>query len=75
MLNVVRLIGAIDLAHREYARIGSPENAPALIAAVKAKKQRLFGYGHRMYKSGDPRSKRILGMIHANPRGGYREPP
>ncbi|KAK7720484.1 hypothetical protein SLS63_009825 [Diaporthe eres] len=54
-----------DLAHKEYARIGSPENVPALIAAVKAKKQRLFGYGHRMYKTEDPRSKLILGMIHS----------
>lgn len=57
--------GAIDLAYQEYARIGSPENVPALIAAVKAKKQRLFGYGHRMYKTEDPRSRLILGMIHA----------
>lgn len=64
-MTVARLIGAIDLAHQEYARIGSPENVPALIAAVKAKKQRLFGYGHRLYKTDDPRSKFILGMIHA----------
>lgn len=56
--------GAIDLAYQDYARVGSPENVPALIAAVKAKKQRLFGYGHRMYKTEDPRSKVILGMIH-----------
>lgn len=64
-MTITCLIGAIDLAYKEYAHIGSPENVPALIAAVKAKKQRLFGYGHRMYTREDPRSKLILGMIHS----------
>lgn len=53
------------MVQKEYARIGSPENVPAVIAAVKAKKQRLFGYGHRLYKTEDPRCPLILGMIHS----------
>ncbi|KJX95889.1 hypothetical protein TI39_contig950g00014 [Zymoseptoria brevis] len=41
----------------------TPENVPILIADVKAKKQRLFGYGHRIYKKTDPRAKLIRSMI------------
>jgi citrate synthase len=55
--------GAIDLAYHEFQRLGSPENVPPLIAAVKAKKQRLFGYGHRIYKVVDPRTKFIREMM------------
>jgi citrate synthase len=55
--------GAIDLAYHEFERLGSPENVPTLIEAVKAKKQRLFGYGHRIYKVVDPRTKFIRQMM------------
>ncbi len=37
--------------------IGSVENIPAFIEEVKAKKRRLMGFGHRVYKSYDPRAK------------------
>ena len=43
--------------------LGSPERVPPLIEAVKAKKQRLFGYGHRIYKKADPRTKFLRDMI------------
>lgn len=46
--------------------VGSPENVPKLIEAVKAKKFRLYGYGHRIYKTTDPRLnviKDILGEL------------
>ena len=55
--------GAIDLAYKGFEKIGTPENVPTLIADVKAKKQRLFGYGHRIYKTVDPRAKFIRGII------------
>ncbi|KAK8875123.1 citrate synthase [Apiospora arundinis] len=55
--------GAIDLAYHQLKLIGTPENVPPLIAAVKAKKQRLFGYGHRIYKKADPRCKFLYQMI------------
>lgn len=45
-------------------QIGKPENVPPFIAAVKAQKARLFGYGHRIFKTRDPRSvlmKEIMG--------------
>jgi citrate synthase len=58
--------GAIDLAYRAFEEVGEVGNVPQLIAKVKAKKQRLFGYGHRVYKTVDPRSKYILQMIDEN---------
>lgn len=55
--------GAIDLAYKTFARLETPERVPALIAQVKAKKSRLFGYGHRIYKTVDPRSILIKKML------------
>ncbi len=39
--------------------IGSIENVPAFIEAVKSGKGKLQGFGHRVYKSYDPRAKII----------------
>ncbi|OHE94326.1 citrate synthase [Colletotrichum orchidophilum] len=55
--------GAIEVAYKTFEDLKTPENVPMLIADVKAKKQRLFGYGHRIYKAVDPRSKFIRAMI------------
>ena len=55
--------GAIDIAYKSFERIGSKENVPQLIADVKAKKLRLFGYGHRIYKTVDPRAKFLQDMM------------
>jgi citrate synthase len=43
-------------------RIGSVENIPSFIAGVKAKREKLFGFGHRVYKNFDPRAKIIRGV-------------
>ena len=48
--------GAIETAFKTIERVGKPKNVPRLIEEVKAKKLRLFGYGHRIYKTVDPRS-------------------
>jgi len=37
--------------------IGTKENIPKYIEDVKNKKKVLFGFGHRIYKSYDPRAK------------------
>lgn len=58
--------GAIDLAYQGFEEVGTVENVPTLIAKVKAKKQRLFGYGHRVYKTVDPRTKYIRQMMDDN---------
>ncbi|KAI3322161.1 citrate synthase, partial [Xylariaceae sp. AK1471] len=47
--------GAIDLAYDALAMIGTPERVPFFIESVKRGKGRLFGYGHRIYKTRDPR--------------------
>ncbi|KAK5631594.1 hypothetical protein RRF57_007308 [Xylaria bambusicola] len=47
--------GAIDLAYEALATIGIPERVPYFIEGVKRGKGRLFGYGHRIYKTRDPR--------------------
>ncbi|KAJ9143311.1 Citrate synthase [Pleurostoma richardsiae] len=51
--------GAIDLAYKMFARIGKKENVPQTIEDVKKGKFRLFGYGHRIYKTVDPRVKHL----------------
>lgn len=49
--------GANEAALKMLEEIGSVENIPAFIEQVKAKKRRLMGFGHRIYKSYDPRAK------------------
>lgn len=39
--------------------IGSPENVPEFLEKVKQKKAVLSGFGHRIYRTTDPRSKII----------------
>jgi citrate synthase len=39
--------------------IGSVENVPKFIEGVKARKVRLMGFGHRVYKNYDPRARII----------------
>ena len=39
--------------------IGTLENIPAFVAAVKEKKRVLMGFGHRVYKNYDPRAKLV----------------
>ncbi|CRG87378.1 citrate synthase [Talaromyces islandicus] len=55
--------GAIDLAYKMFERIGDKNNVPKVIADVKAKKYRLPGYGHRIYKTVDPRVQHLRKMM------------
>jgi citrate synthase len=41
---------------KTFAEIGSIEKIPAYLEMVKRKEQKLTGFGHRIYKSYDPRS-------------------
>jgi len=43
----------------QLEQIGRPENVPAFIERVKKGECRLMGFGHRIYKSYDPRCKII----------------
>jgi citrate synthase len=50
--------GANEAVLRMIEEIGDPKNVPAFIAEVKGGKgSRLMGFGHRVYKSYDPRAK------------------
>jgi citrate synthase len=51
--------GANEAALRMLERIGSVENIPAFLDGVKDGKERLMGFGHRVYKNYDPRARII----------------
>jgi citrate synthase len=51
--------GANEAALRMLARIESVENIPAFLEGVKAGRERLMGFGHRVYKNYDPRARII----------------
>ena len=54
--------GANEAVLRMLNEIGSKNNIPAFIKKVKAGEGRLMGFGHRVYKSYDPRAKIIKRM-------------
>ncbi|HVZ49054.1 MAG TPA: citrate synthase [Gemmatimonadaceae bacterium] len=56
--------GANEAVLRMLEEIGDPKNIPAFIEAVKSGKgeSRLMGFGHRVYKSYDPRAKIVKGL-------------
>ena len=51
--------GANEAVIRMLEEIGAVANVPAFIREVKAGKGRLMGFGHRIYKSYDPRARII----------------
>jgi citrate synthase len=51
--------GANEAVLRMLKEIGSVQNIPGFIKRVKAGEGRLMGFGHRVYKSYDPRAKII----------------
>lgn len=54
--------GANEAVLRMLREIGSKDNIPAFIKSVKEGEVRLMGFGHRVYKSYDPRAKIIKRM-------------
>ncbi|KAK8148929.1 hypothetical protein G3M48_008734 [Beauveria asiatica] len=51
--------GASESAIRMLMEIGSPENVPDFMKKVERRERVLVGFGHRVYKNVDPRSKAI----------------
>ena len=49
--------GANEAVVRMLTEIGSVDNVPDFVSAVKEQKTRLMGFGHRVYKNYDPRAK------------------
>jgi citrate synthase len=54
--------GANEAVVRMIGRIGTVDRIPAFIDGVKAGKERLMGFGHRIYKNYDPRANVIKRM-------------
>jgi citrate synthase len=51
--------GANEAVVRMLERIGSVDNVPDFLEGVKQRKERLMGFGHRVYKNYDPRARVI----------------
>src|SRR3954451_8159029 len=51
--------GANEAVLRMLDRIGTIENIPDFLEAVKNREEKLMGFGHRVYKNFDPRAKII----------------
>ena len=51
--------GANEEVLRMLDRIGTVENIPDFLEGVKQRKERLMGFGHRVYKNYDPRAQLI----------------
>ena len=49
--------GANEEAWKVLEQVGSPEKAESWIQDALARKERIMGFGHRVYKTGDPRAR------------------
>jgi citrate synthase len=49
--------GANERVMEVLDEVGSPENAEGWIRNALAQKRRIMGFGHRVYKTGDPRAR------------------
>jgi citrate synthase len=56
--------GANEAVLRMLKEIGTLKNVPAFIDSVKKGEGRLMGFGHRIYKSYDPRARILKEMAH-----------
>ncbi|ORZ40660.1 citrate synthase family member [Catenaria anguillulae PL171] len=56
--------GANEAALRMLEEIGTVDRIPEFLAQVKAKTRRLMGFGHRLYKSYDPRAAALRKVAH-----------
>jgi 2-methylcitrate synthase/citrate synthase II len=49
--------GANERSWEVLQQVGAPENAEQWIQDALARKERIMGFGHRVYKTGDPRAR------------------
>ncbi len=54
--------GANEAVMRMLEEIGEVENVEAYIYEAMVKKKKIMGFGHRVYKTGDPRAKFLKSM-------------
>src|SRR4051794_27776439 len=51
--------GANEAVMKMLSEIDSPESVDTFIREKMAKKEKIMGFGHRVYKNGDPRAKHL----------------
>lgn len=56
--------GANEKVIEMTIEIGTPENAESYVDALLAKRQKITGFGHRVYKTMDPRARILKQMAH-----------
>lgn len=56
--------GATEAVLKMLQRIGSVDEIPSFLERVKARKEKLMGFGHRVYKNYDPRAKIVREMAY-----------
>ena len=56
--------GANEEAWKVLEHVGSPDNAEPWIKEALARKERIMGFGHRVYKTGDPRAHDPQALLH-----------
>ena len=61
--------GASQASMEELLEIGSVENVEAWFESKMARKERLFGFGHRVYKAEDPRAIILHDLAHEAAQG------
>lgn len=66
--------GASDRVIQMLEEIGTPERAEAWTLQVLARKERVMGFGHRVYRTVDPRSRHLRAMAEQLLAGGPNEP-
>ncbi|MCJ8009912.1 citrate synthase [Lederbergia wuyishanensis] len=54
--------GANEQVMKMLTEIGSPENAEQYVLDKLSKKEKIMGFGHRVYRQGDPRAKHLQEM-------------
>ncbi len=54
--------GANEQVMRTLKKIPSPQDALPWLKEALARKEKIMGFGHRVYKDGDPRAKVLKGM-------------
>lgn len=55
--------GAIDLAYKRFEQLGDASGVRKHMADVRAKKCRLMGVGHRVYRTADPRIQYLRSLM------------
>jgi citrate synthase len=55
--------GAADEVADMLTEVGSPENVAAYVAAKRSARQKIPGFGHRVYKVKDPRAGILQGLL------------